>query len=128
MKSTRLLILGAALWSAAGACVAQDAKELFSKLTGDGEKAWDKYLLDTASGPVSAAGILDLSGESVTPIENVRDVVMAVKGLGSSESKGTLALSITPARSALAPMNLSTYAKHWPARLLGSLTLSYASG
>jgi hypothetical protein len=128
MKLTRIAPLGCALLLSTDACFAQDAQELFSKLTGDGEKAWSAYLLDNAPGSVSAAGILDITGESVTTIENVRDVVVAAKGLGSGESKGVLALSITPARTSLTPMNLSTYANSWPARLLGSLTIGYAQG
>jgi hypothetical protein len=93
-----------------------------------GNENWDEYLVDTASGSVSASGLLGISGESVTSIENVRDVVVAVRGLSSNESKESFGLSITPARTSITPMNLHSYANSWARRLLGSLTFSYAQG
>jgi hypothetical protein len=93
-----------------------------------GGEDWDKYLVDTASGSVSASGLLGVSGESVTTIENVRDVVIAARGLSSNESKESFGLSITPARTSILPMNLHSYSRSWVRRLLGSLTFSYAQG
>jgi hypothetical protein len=93
-----------------------------------GNENWDEYLVDTASGSVSASGLLGISGESVTTIENVRDVVVAARGLSSNESKESFGLSITPARTSITPMNLHSYANSWVRRLLGSLTFSYAQG
>lgn len=109
----------------------QSPKELFDKTFGtNASKNWADYLVDTSSGSVSASGMLGVAGDSIHTVENVRDVVVAVKGLGSSASKTALGLSITPARTSFTPMNLTTYAKegNWPARLLGSLTLGYAQG
>jgi hypothetical protein len=93
-----------------------------------GNENWDEYLVDTASASISASGFLGISGESVTTIENVRDVVIAARGLSSNESKESFGLSITPARTSIAPMNLHSYAQSRVRRLLGSLTLSYAQG
>jgi hypothetical protein len=93
-----------------------------------GSKDWAEYLVDTSSGSVSASGVLGISGESVTTIENVRDVVVALKGLSSDESKEMFGLSITPARTSITPMDIKSYWESWPMRLLGSLTLSYAQG
>ncbi|HVF18358.1 MAG TPA: hypothetical protein VNA21_15660 [Steroidobacteraceae bacterium] len=93
-----------------------------------GNESWDEYLVDTASGSVSASGLLGISGESVTAIENVRDVVVAARGLSSNESKASFGLSITPARTSITPMDLHSYANSWVRRLLGSLTFSYAQG
>jgi hypothetical protein len=93
-----------------------------------GRENWDEYLVDTASGSVTASGLLGISGESVTTIENVRDVVVAARGLSSNESKESFGLSITPARTSITPMDLHSYANSWVRRLLGSLTFSYAQG
>ena len=89
---------------------------------------WGNFLTDTSATSVSAAGMLGITGESVANIENVRNLTVALQGLASNDSGQTLGLSITPARTSLAPMNLADYAQTLAMRLLGSLTLSYAQG
>ena len=117
------------LWAVSSALVALSPSvhaqtPIFSKSTGDTD--WSSYLLDTASGSTSAAGMLGVSGDSVSTVSNVRDLVTALQGLGSSDT--ALALSITPARTSFLPMSLPTYAHSPFARLLGSLTFGYAQG
>jgi hypothetical protein len=94
----------------------------------DKKYKWEDFLTDSASGAVTAAGMLGLSGENVTSVENVRALVFALPALGSSDSDQTIGLSITPARTGFAPMNLQSYANSFAMRLLGSLTLGYARG
>jgi len=72
--------------------------------------------------------MLGISGENVTSIENVRSFVLALPSLGSSDADQTIGFSITPARTAITPMDLQSYASSFPMRLLGSLTVSYARG
>jgi hypothetical protein len=89
---------------------------------------WSDLVADTTAGSVSAAGLLGVSGESVTTVENVRHLVVALQGMNADDSGTAMGVSITPARTSLAPMNLSSYADSWLMRLLGSLTFSYAQG
>jgi hypothetical protein len=93
-----------------------------------GKISLGELLTDHAPGSVSASSMLGISGDSISTVENVRDVVVSLKGLSSNGAKATLGISVTPARSSLAPMDLSTYASgsHW--RLLGATTASYAQG
>lgn len=113
------------------AAFATQAAEGAGTLVERGAK-WSTIIVDNAQGSVTAAGVLDLSGDSIRSVENVSDLVVALRGLESGGGKGTLALSITPARSALAPMNLRTYATigieglFW--RTVGSTALGYAQG
>jgi hypothetical protein len=69
-------------------------------------------------------------GDAIRTVENVRDLVVSLKGPEASGTKGTLGISITPARTSLLPMDLATYAAEgaWGQRLLGATTLSYAQG
>lgn len=92
------------------------------------DSAWSQYLTDVSPGSVSAAGMLGIAGESVTTIENVRNIVVALQGLSSADSDAALGLSITPARTSLLPMSLQSYSQSWLMRLLGSVTISYAQG
>jgi hypothetical protein len=105
---------------------AEQPETIFEKLKG--KIGWEELLTDHAPGSISASNMLGINGDSVTTVENVRDVVVSLKGLSSSGSNGTLGISITPARSTLSPMNLSTYASGTLWRLLGATTLGYAQG
>jgi hypothetical protein len=127
MKTAAALVLACV----PAVCSAQaDAPEsVFEKISGSGASSqWSDYLADTAEGSVSASGMLGIAGDSVHVVQNVRDVVVAVKGLSSNDSKTAMGFSITPARTSLAPMDLATYARSWPSRLLGSLGFGYAQG
>src|SRR5262245_17306348 len=99
---------------------------IFEKLKGTIN--WADLLTDHAPGSISASNMLGIDGDSVTNVENVRDVVVAVKGLTSNGSNAIFGLSITPARTSLSPMDLSTYASGALWRLLGSTTFGYAQG
>lgn len=121
------ILLSAAAIVLAARCYAADAPPTLN-LAGSKDSSWSDLLLDVAPGSVSAAGMLGLSGESVTTIENVRNVVVALQGLGSNDDDTALGISITPARTSLLPMDLSRYADSWFMRMLGSLTFSYAQG
>jgi hypothetical protein len=117
-----MLLLTTQLSFAADAMAPDEAKELFTKGSGD----WSDYLTDSASGSISAAGLLGISGESVTPVENVRSLVVGLQGL--SDDGEAFGVSLTPARTGIAPMDLYTYSQSFWFRLLGSLTGSYARG
>ena len=106
------------------AATAADQQDIFSK----GDLKWDDLLTDNAAGAVTAAGFLDISGDTVRPVENVRDLVVSLKGLESNGDKATLGLSITPARTRLMKPQLSRYADSTLYRLLSATTLSYAQG
>jgi hypothetical protein len=108
--------------------IAADAPEATEVFRSEGDDNWADYLTDYAAAPISASGILGISGESVTVIENVRSFGFAVGGLTSGTKSEGVGVSITPARTSIVPMNLSTYAQSWGMRLLGSLTASYAQG
>jgi hypothetical protein len=127
MKTAAALLL--ACLPAVCAAQAEAPASIFEKISGAGASTqWSDYLADTAEGSVSASGMLGIAGDSVHAVQNVRDVVVALKGLSSNDSKTAMGFSITPARTSLAPMDLATYARSWPARLLGSLSFGYAQG
>ena len=86
------------------------------------------FLAYFAPTDVSAAGFLGLSGDAVTVVENPKGLGVALSGLGTAGS--SLGLSITPARTAWAPMSmtLGTYKASRLNRLLGASTFSYAQG
>lgn len=100
---------------------------IFSRATGTNTDL-STFLVDSGSGSVSAAGMLGIPGDSVTHIENVKGLTMALKGLGNSDAKNAIAISITPARTGLTPMALANYYKYPLYRLMGSLTIGYAQG
>lgn len=104
----------------------ETAVDLLKKI--EGKISWAELLSDKAPGTTSASSMLGISGESISPIENVRDVIVSLTGLSSGGSKTTFGVAVTPARSALAPMDLSTYASRWYWRALGSTTAGYAQG
>lgn len=87
-----------------------------------GNPALAAFTVDTAPGPVSAFGLLGGTGE-LTVVENPRDLTMALRAI---DGKNAFGLSITPARTPLAPMNVSTYNDHLWARVLAGTTLGYA--
>lgn len=108
---------------------AADVNEIFTK----GEAKWSDLEADTGAGTVAAAHMLGTTGDAVATVENVKGLVTSLKGLSTNGSKGTLALGITPARTAFAPMNLSTYAGNGNlngavARIVGSTGFGYAQG
>ncbi len=110
------------------------AKEPEKQGTDLGQAAdkWKEFLADWSPAPVSASAMLGLSGESITTIDNKRNLTVALQGLLSNDPANALGIAITPARTSLAPMDLADYAEHgWSgvfARFLGNLTLSYAQG
>ncbi|MES2037625.1 MAG: hypothetical protein V4495_07280 [Pseudomonadota bacterium] len=86
------------------------------------------YLIDVSAGSVSAAGMLGISGEAITNVQNVKDVVLALNGFGGNKARPAFGIAITPARTSLTPMSLQNYASNDMYRLLGSLALAYAQG
>lgn len=124
----RAIAGAAALFGVSLGAIAADAPDATSLFKSEGDDNWADYLTDYAAAPISASGILGISGESVTVIENVRSFGFAVSGLTSGTASEGVGLSITPARTSIVPMNLSSYSQSWVMRLLGSLTLSYAQG
>lgn len=78
--------------------------------------------VDLAPGTVSAFGLLGIAGNTVTPIENIRDFTMAIKGLDGDAGFG---LSVTPARTAFMPMSVHTYYNSLAARIWAGTTLSF---
>jgi hypothetical protein len=94
---------------------------LTQRTTGDPQLA--AFTVDTAPGAVSALGLIGMSGDQLTVIENPRDFTVALKAL---DGKNALGLSITPARTSLLPMNVSTYDANWWARVLAGTTFAYA--
>ena len=98
----------------------------------EADEKWKDFLADWSAPPVSASGILGLSGEAVTTIDNKRNLTVALQGLLSNDPANALGIAITPARTSLAPMDLANYASEGAAgafmRFLGNLTLSYAQG
>lgn len=86
------------------------------------------YLVDVSAGSVSAAGMLGVSGEAITNVQNVKDVVLVLNGFGGNKARPAFGIAITPARTSLTPMSLQDYASNDMYRLLGSLALGYAQG
>jgi hypothetical protein len=124
----RVIAGAVALCGVSLGAIAADAPDATEVFKSEGDDNWADYLTDYAAAPISASGILGISGESVTVIENVRSFGFAVSGLTSGTASEGVGLSITPARTSIVPMNLSSYAQSWAMRLLGSLTVSYAQG
>lgn len=110
---------------------AGDAKPEGADIAEAGDK-WKDFLADWSPAPVSASSMLGLSGESITTIDNKRNLTVALQGLLSNDPANALGIAITPARTSLAPMGLADYADDGAsgvfARFLGNLTLSYAQG
>jgi hypothetical protein len=104
------------------------ATEIFKRKIGSSSEDLSSYLIDNAASTVSAAGLLGISGESITAVENVRDFSVALKGLGTGDSKTVLAISLAPARTSFTPMSYTTYANNPWARVIGALSFGYAQG
>ncbi len=124
MKRALQLGVAALIGALPMAASAADAGDIFSK----GNLKWDDLLTDNAAGAVTAAGFLDISGDSIRSVENVRDLVVSLKGLEANGDKATFGLSITPARTRLMRPQLSSYGRSRAYRLLSATTLSYAQG
>jgi hypothetical protein len=129
MKRARSLFCAslAAIAPAIGLCQDPAApKSIFEK----GNLAWKDVLTDNATGAITAAAMLGIKGDSVRPVENLRDLVVSLEGLGSDNERGTFGISITPARTNLAKPDLVRYhqRENYGYRLLASTTLSYAQG
>lgn len=128
-RLSRVLCLAAALLCAPSLRAAEQAPDwvqIFEEASHVTD--WKDLLADTASGSVSAASLLGISGESVTPVENLRDVVLGLQGLGSGGDRGTLALSVTPGRTGIAPVPYASYRRSALARLWAATTFAYAQG
>lgn len=131
--------ISAVLWAVACSAIGQStaskasdeeaakAIDVVKKTTGE-QNDWTDFIADSSAGQVTAAGLLGLTGDAVQPVENVKGLVAAFKSGAARGEKAAFGLSVTPARTMFAPMNLSTYAGGFPARLLGNLTLGYAQG
>lgn len=103
-------------------CAFAQAAENNNQGNGD---AIGKIVVDTAPGAVSATSMLGVGGDQTTVIQNPRDLTIALKALDGENSYG---VAITPARTSLLPMNISTYYHEPLARLWASTTFSYAQG
>jgi hypothetical protein len=95
--------------------------KIFDQKTGDTTLA--EFTVDTAPGTVSAMALLGVSGDQLAVIENPRDLTVLLKSLDGGNAMG---FSITPARTSLLPLNVSTYNKHLWARAWAGTTFSYA--
>ncbi|WP_341920368.1 hypothetical protein [Hydrocarboniphaga effusa] len=128
MQTLRILAATPLLLCAMKVVAAPAAEPLYENTTGGGSTDWSKYLADDAGGSVTAAGLLGISGDVVTNVENLRDVVVSFKGLRTDEGKGTLGISITPGRTSWSPFDLTQYKDSNIVRFLSSATISYAQG
>lgn len=128
--ATLLFVCAAATWAAdkenkpEATTIYEDKNPEGGASIGD----WTKLLTDTAEGSVSAAGMLGISGESITTVNNLRDVVVGLKGLSTDGEAGTLAIALTPGRTDWAPIPFSTYVGNWWVRPLANITVGYAQG
>lgn len=84
------------------------------------------YLVDLSAGSVSARGIVGLSSSAITNVQTSQDLVLAINPVSSKTSKNGYGISITPARTSIAPMSGKAYVDSPVMRLIGSATLSYA--
>lgn len=117
-------IMGIALACVAGSCLAADeSQDILKKKYGNADLA--TVVVDNAPGSVSAMGLLGISQDQTTIVQNPRDLTIAAKAF---DGKNAFGLSITPARTSLVPLSISSYAGSPLARLWGSTTFSYAQG
>jgi hypothetical protein len=128
-RSGGLVAVAAGLVLAAHAAAAADAKET-GEIIRRGELEWKDLLTDNATGPVTAATMLGMKGDALRPVENLRDLVVSLEGLGADGEKGSFGLAVTPARTSLARPQMARYddPRNWPYRLLTATTFSYAQG
>ncbi|MFN0299757.1 MAG: hypothetical protein ACKVQU_05320 [Burkholderiales bacterium] len=114
-------------WGQAWSADKPDSGDILKRGTAD--LAWSDLYSDKAAAAVSATSMLGLKPDAIPVVENVRDIVVALKGASTGDKGQAFGLSITPARTSLTPMNLSTYASSNPFwRIVGSTNLSYAQG
>jgi hypothetical protein len=106
---------------------------LVQTVSGGGSTDWSSYEADTAPASISAAGMLGVSGGAITNVESIKDLSAAANSVVGGGSKTGLALSLTPARSAISPMSQQNYVGDGATplsthllRLVGSTTLGYA--
>jgi hypothetical protein len=95
-----------------------------------GTTDWSSYQTDTAPSSISAAGMLGISGGAITTVESVKDVSVAINSLTSGGANSGMALSFTPARTAIAPMSQQYYVDEktggFFTHLIASTTIGYA--
>ncbi len=103
------------------------AQYVYKDTKGDSEN-WPAYLTDASASAVSAAGILGISGESVTTVQTLRDVAVGLKGLSTDGNGATLAVSLTPGRTGLSPISLEQYVANPFLRFVSNITFGYAQG
>lgn len=86
------------------------------------------YLVDISATPVSAGGLVGLSGSAITNIQSAQDLTLAISPFSSGSGKSGFGLSITPARTSISflAMPINSYVNNNWSRLLGAATLSYA--
>ncbi len=113
--------------AAAPAAPASDAStSLWERHTGSG--SWSEYETDTAPAFVSAAGLLGMNAGSVTNVNSLKQLAMALEN-GSSGGQGTgIAVSWIPARTGLLGATPANYfaSNNLGVHLLQSLSLNYA--
>lgn len=111
---------------AGAATAAEDTGDILKR----GNLDWKDLLTDNATGPITATAMLGMKGDVVRPVENLRDIVVSLEGLGTDGEKASFGIAVTPARTQLARPSLARYddPKNWPYRLLTATTFSYAQG
>lgn len=102
-----------------------DVMTLIDKKTGDAEIA--NFVVDSAPGSVSAMSLLGITGDQTFVVESPRNLTLAGKFLDKNQIFG---LSITPARTSLLPMSVSTYYNDrlGLARLWAATSFGFAQG
>lgn len=86
---------------------------------------------DTSPGTVSATALLGISPDDITVVRNPRDFTVLIKTFRGDEAFG---ISVTPARTALAPLNITDYDASYRSpfgyltRAWANLTFGYAQG
>jgi len=125
----RLAVAACSLLLAAHAVAAADPKDV-GEIVSRGDLKWKDLLTDNATGAVTAATMLGFKGDVLRPVENLRDLVVSLEGLGADGEKATFGLAITPARTSIARPQMARYDApgNWGYRLLTATTFSYAQG
>ncbi|MBG9390651.1 hypothetical protein [Caenimonas aquaedulcis] len=123
MRTIPTVFAAAAAFWIAPAGAADGTTQLFDSKKGDSELS--KFSIDAAPGAVSAMDMLGVSADQTLVVQHPRDFTLALKPLGNKQAFG---LSLTPARTSLLPLNVSTYNNHAIARAWGGTAFSYAQG
>jgi hypothetical protein len=125
VRAVLAVFVALAAYSVSAANANDDSISVFNRKIGNPDLSDVK--VDSAPGSISATSLLGLAGDTVTDVQNPRDITVFLQAFDSSKTFG---LSVTPARTALVPMSISTYATQGiagiPVRLLASTTLGYA--